>query len=216
LIGLVGGIAGGFTFVSTGLTGVVVGVAIATALVPPLTSCGILLAHHLPGLAAGALLLFFSNFTAIIIGATIVLWLAGHRLFVADYAHKVFVARLIAVVLLAVLGVHLTMTFRRTIAHSLLESAIQKTLTGEMSSIPGARLITVTLVPRRDATIASVVVRTPQPLSPEQVAHLNDLVNRVTGSNIDLRVRSVITAETTRDGYVYEPQIWPIVDPRVP
>jgi len=179
LIGLVGGLAGGFTFVSTGLTGVV-GVAIATALVPPLTSCGILLAHHLPGLAAGALLLFFSNFTAIIIGATIVLWLAGHRLFVADYAHKVFVARLIAVVLLAVLGVHLTMTFRRTIAHSLLESAIRKTLTGEMSSIPGARLIAVTLIPRHGATIASVVVRTPQPLSPEQVAHLNDLVNRVT------------------------------------
>src|SRR5215831_9113716 len=36
LIGLVGGIAGGFTFVSTGLTGVIVGVAIATSLVPPL------------------------------------------------------------------------------------------------------------------------------------------------------------------------------------
>ena len=42
LIGLVGGLAGGFTFVSTGLGGVVVGVAISTALVPPLTTCGIL------------------------------------------------------------------------------------------------------------------------------------------------------------------------------
>ena len=38
LIGLVGGLAGGFTFVSTGSTGVIVGVAIATALVPPLTT----------------------------------------------------------------------------------------------------------------------------------------------------------------------------------
>jgi uncharacterized hydrophobic protein (TIGR00271 family) len=45
-IGLVGGLAGGFPFVSTGLGGVIVGVAIATALVPPLTTCGILLARH--------------------------------------------------------------------------------------------------------------------------------------------------------------------------
>jgi hypothetical protein len=65
LITLVGGLAGGFTFVSTGLSGVVVGVAIATALVPPLTTCGILLARQLPNAAAGAFLLFLAKFTAI-------------------------------------------------------------------------------------------------------------------------------------------------------
>ena len=43
LIALTGGLAGGFTYLSTGLAGVIVGVAIATALVPPLASCGILL-----------------------------------------------------------------------------------------------------------------------------------------------------------------------------
>src|SRR6516164_9977306 len=112
LIGLVGGIAGGFTYVSTGLTGVIVGVAIATALVPPLTSCGILLTHHLPGLAAGAFLLFLSNFTAIAIGAMIVFYFAGHRPQAADQARKVFVPRLISLALLGVLAVHFTMTFR--------------------------------------------------------------------------------------------------------
>jgi uncharacterized hydrophobic protein (TIGR00271 family) len=79
LIGLVGGLAGGFTFVSTGLSSVVVGVAIATALVPPLTTCGILLARNLPTIAAGAFLLFLANFTAIALGAMIVFLLAGHR-----------------------------------------------------------------------------------------------------------------------------------------
>jgi uncharacterized hydrophobic protein (TIGR00271 family) len=64
LIGLVGGLAGGFTFVSTGLGGVVIGVAISTALVPPLTTCGILLARQLPTAAAGAFLLFLANFAA--------------------------------------------------------------------------------------------------------------------------------------------------------
>src|SRR5215831_6609569 len=164
LIGLVGGIAGGFTYVSTGLTGVVVGVAIATALVPPLTSCGILLAHHLPGLAVGAFLLFLANFTAIVIGAMVVFWLAGFRPYSTDFAYKVFAPRLIALVLLAVLGVHFTMTFRRTITQSLLESTIRKTLSSEMDKIAGARVVTVTLVPGHGMTVASVVVRSPQPV----------------------------------------------------
>src|SRR5271167_888006 len=77
LIGLVGGLAGGFTFVSTGLTGVIVGVAIATALVPPLTTCGILLARQLPNAAAGAFLLFLANFAAIALGAFVTFRLAG-------------------------------------------------------------------------------------------------------------------------------------------
>jgi uncharacterized hydrophobic protein (TIGR00271 family) len=216
LIGLVGGIAGAFTFTATGLTGVIVGVAIATALVPPLTSCGILLAHHLPGLAAGAFLLFLANFTAIVIGAMVVFWLAGHRSYAAPYAHKVLAPRLMALVLLAVLAVHFSMTFRRTIAQSLLESAIRKTLSSEIGRTPGARVVTVTLASRHGATVAWVVVRTPQPVSPEQVAHLNDLVNRVAGSTVDLHVRSVLTAEATREGYVYEPPSWPTEETSVP
>jgi uncharacterized hydrophobic protein (TIGR00271 family) len=213
LIGLVGGLAGGFTYLSTGLTGVIVGVAIATALVPPLTSCGILLAHHLPGLAAGAFLLFLANFTAIAVGAMIVFWLAGHRPPAADQAHKVFVPRLVSFVLLAVLGVHLTATLRRTVTQTALEGAIRKTLSDEVAKIPGARFVTVTLAPLQDTTVAWVVVRTPQPLSPEQVGRLNDMINRTTGSAIGLHVRSVITVETTRQGYVYEPQLLPTEDP---
>jgi uncharacterized hydrophobic protein (TIGR00271 family) len=216
LIGLVGGIAGGFTYVSTGLTGVIVGVAIATALVPPLTSCGLLLAHHLPGLAAGALLLFLANFSAIAIGAMIVFWLAGHRPLAAVQARTVIVPRTISLVLLAVLGVHFTVTFHRAIAQSLLENGIRKTLSREVATIPGAQVVTVMFAAHQGTTVARVVVRTPQPVSPEQVARLNDLVNRSTGSTVALHVRSVITAETTREGYVYEPQLLATEDPSEP
>jgi uncharacterized membrane protein len=216
LIGLVGGIAGGFTYISTGLPGVIVGVAIATALVPPLTSCGILLAHHLPGLAAGAFLLFLANFTAIVIGAMVIFWLFGHRSYVAPYAHMVLAPRLVALVLLAMLGVHFTVTFHRIVAQSLLESAIRRTLTDEMEKVPGARVIAVTLEPHHGATVAWVVVRTPQAVSPERVGRLNDLVKRVVGTAVELHVRSVLAAEATREGYVYERQSWPTKETSVP
>ena len=111
--------------------------------------------------------------------------------------------------LLVVLGIHLTATLRSVIIQTALENNIQKTLSNNLSSIPGARLASVTLGPRQDTPVAWAVVRTPQPFSPEQVAHLNDLVNHATGTVIDLHVRSVITAETTREGYVYKPQYSP-------
>jgi uncharacterized membrane protein len=180
-------------------------VAIATALAPPLASCGILLAHRLPGLALGAFLLFLANFTAIAMGAMIVFWLAGHRPQLVGQSRRILVPRLVSLVLLLVLGVHFTMTFRRTLQQSALENGIRRTVESEMGRIPGARLVNVTLAPSRGATVAWVVVRTPQAVTPGQVARLNDLVNRVTGVPVGLRVRSVITAETTRDGYVYEP-----------
>jgi uncharacterized hydrophobic protein (TIGR00271 family) len=209
LVGLAGGIAGGFTYVSPGLSGVVVGVAISTALVPPLTTCGILLAHRLPGLAAGAFLLFLANFTAIAIGAMLIFWLAGHRPRMAGQSHRILVPRLISLLILVVLGGYFTNTFRRTAAQSALEYGIRKTVSTEVARIPGARLVNVTIEPSQGRTTAWVVVRTPQPVSPEQVARLNDVVDRAAKSAILLRVRSVITTETTRDGYVYQAQPMP-------
>jgi len=208
LIGLVGGLAGGFTYISA-LPSVIVGVAIATALVPPLTSCGILLARHVPGLATGAFVLFLTNFTAIAVGAMTVFWLVGHRPPAAGERHKVLVPRLISLVLFVILGFHLTVTLRRSITQATLESDIRKTLSHELARIPGARLDTVTLASQQGTPVVWVVVRTPQPITPEQVAQLSDQVSRATQSNVGLHVRSVITAETTSKGYVYEPQLSP-------
>src|SRR5580704_12658753 len=114
LIALVGGLAGGFTFVSTGLGGVIVGVAIATSLVPPLTTCGILLSRQLPNAAAGAFLLFLANFAAIAFGAFVTFRLAGHRPPVAYGVVKAFMARLVFLALLLVLAFHLNGTLRRS------------------------------------------------------------------------------------------------------
>jgi uncharacterized hydrophobic protein (TIGR00271 family) len=213
LIALVGGMAGGFTFASTGLSGVMVGVAIATALVPPLTTCGILLARHLPAPAAGAFLLFLANFTAIALGAMIVFLLAGHRPAAADKAKKVLAPRLVCLALVLLLAFHLNGTLRRTSAQSIMQSNIRKALALEVAKIPGARLVEVALVQRDGKITAWAVARTPEPISPEQVARLNDLASNVARRDISLIMRSVITAETTRYGNVYEIEAHPGQDP---
>ena len=209
LVALVGGLAGGFTFVSAGLSGVVVGVAIATSLVPPLTTCGILLARQSPSLAAGAFLLFLANFAAIALGAMLTFLLAGHRPAAADKAKKVLVPRLVCLALGLLLAFHLNGTLRHTSAQSILKSNVRKALAQEIEKIPGARLVDVTLGQSNGKLSVWAVARTPQPMSPEQVAHLNDLANDVTGRDVALTMRSVITAETTRFGNVYKPELPP-------
>jgi uncharacterized hydrophobic protein (TIGR00271 family) len=209
LVALVGGLAGGFTFVSKGLSGVVVGVAIATSLVPPLTTCGIFLARDLPDLAAGAFLLFLANFSAIALGAMLTFLLAGHRSSSADKAKKVVVPRLVCLALALLLAFHLNGTLRRTSAESILQSNMRKALAQEIAKIPGARLIDVTFAQRNGKFSVWAVARTPQPIPPEEVARLNDLANHVAERDVALTVRSVITAETTRYGNVYEPELPP-------
>ena len=85
-----------------------------------------------------------------------------------------------------------------------------------MANIPLAHLVTVTFSTSQGATIAWVVVRTTHPVSPEEVGRISDLVNRATGSSVRLYVSSVITAETSREGYINEPQSLPAEDPRDP
>ena len=160
--------------------------------------------------------MFLSNFTAIAIGAMIVFYFAGHRPQATDQAHKILIPRLISVALLAVLAVHFSVTFRRAVAQSLLENGIRKTLSSEVANIPLAHLVTVTFSTSEGGTAAWVVVRTPHAVSPEEVGRLSDLVNRATGSTVRLYVTSVITAETSRDGYIYDPKSLPAEDPRDP
>jgi hypothetical protein len=119
-------------------------------------------------------------------------------------------------VLLAALGFNFTVTFRRTVARSLLENGIREAVSRGVEEIPDARVVAVTTAPGHGPTLAWAVVRAPQPVSPDQVARLNDLVNAATGATVALHVRTVITAETTRDGYLHKPDCLPTEDPTTP
>jgi len=71
-IAALSGMAAAYALARPGLTGTLVGVAIAVALVPPLAAVGIAAAKGEPTVAFGAALLFATNFLAIILGAAMV------------------------------------------------------------------------------------------------------------------------------------------------
>ncbi|PNK59968.1 DUF389 domain-containing protein [Psychrobacter sp. FDAARGOS_221] len=84
MIALAGGTAGAYAMISPHLSVAVVGVAVATALVPPLAASGILFAHGEGSLGLGALLLAITNIIAIQFTNALVLWFTGFRRLVED------------------------------------------------------------------------------------------------------------------------------------
>jgi uncharacterized hydrophobic protein (TIGR00271 family) len=73
------GLAGAFALSRKDVSDTLPGVAIAVSLVPPLANAGILLALDEPRLAAGSLLLFGTNYVAILLTGALVFSLMGFR-----------------------------------------------------------------------------------------------------------------------------------------
>ncbi|MEM6257995.1 MAG: TIGR00341 family protein [Planctomycetota bacterium] len=76
-VALISGIAAAYATARPNLLGALPGVAIAAALVPPIATSGVGLAHGDLVTAAGAAMLFFTNIIAIVLGAAAALFAVG-------------------------------------------------------------------------------------------------------------------------------------------
>lgn len=103
---LVTGLAGAYALARRDVSDTLPGVAIAVSLVPPLANAGILLALGQPGLASGSVLLFVTNYVAILLTGALVFSLMGFRQaaltpFDPQSRRRALVISLVALVLIA-------------------------------------------------------------------------------------------------------------------
>ncbi|MEX1317401.1 MAG: DUF389 domain-containing protein, partial [Synechococcaceae cyanobacterium] len=146
MIALAGGLAGAYATVSFRLSLALVGVAIATALVPPFASAGILMARGDGALALGALQLATVNLIAIQVSASAVFWFTGFRRLTGAWEQPIGLflrQNLIGVISLSVLGLTLLLNFQRLTARQLFEASTRFTLEREINAIQGSRLVVV-------------------------------------------------------------------------
>jgi uncharacterized hydrophobic protein (TIGR00271 family) len=90
-IAVAAGLAGGYVLTHKGASASLPGVAIAVALVPPLATVGVALELGATERAVGALLLYSTNLIAIVLSASIVMFISG---FVPDYVRQIARGRL--------------------------------------------------------------------------------------------------------------------------
>lgn len=133
MIALAGGTAGAYAMVSPHLSVAVVGVAVATALVPPLTASGILFANGEIHLGLGALLLALTNIIAIQFTNAMVLWFLGfRRLIDNDYKTSTFFTFLrrnaVTLLLLIGLGSYLTYNLNINAKQQVFENSVKEAI----------------------------------------------------------------------------------------
>ncbi len=202
IIALAGGAAGAYVMVSPRLNAGLVGVAIATALVPPLCASAILLARGETQLAFGAFLLFFANFVAIQFSSSLVLWLRGfHQITRRPQDGRALLWRNAGSLgLLAILAIVLGLNFAQSLSRQLYEAEVRSRLTQGLDNHPGAYLAEWRFERSSDTILVTAVVRTPSVFTPQEVAGLESQLPSPAGQKLELRIRSVLTTETTREG----------------
>lgn len=190
MIALAGGAAGAFASISPRLSVAVVGVAVATALVPPLVVSGILVAHMEWKNATNALILAVTNIIAIQVSSSLVLWIAGFRrgsdVEVKSNILEFIKRNIISLCFLVALAIYLTLNFMHMLNKQMYENSI-KSEVKSFFNIKNNIVDTIQFDKRSDFTLVRVVVRgdiQPQPLD---IQKLNESLKR------DLNGQSTIT-----------------------
>lgn len=205
LIAFGGGAAGAYAMISPRLSVAFVGVAIATALVPPLCSSAICLARGEIQLALGAMLLALTNIVAIQVACSVVMWLGGFRGTSTHHTGSEWKRNAISVSVLAVLTLLLGIHLREFIANEVAEAGVRRILETASSDHKGAFLASVRFQRDGGKSVIVAIYRAPVPFTPAETGRLESKLPLMPGSNTQaLRIRSIPITVTTKDGYVYD------------
>jgi uncharacterized hydrophobic protein (TIGR00271 family) len=195
VIALAGGIAAAYAMTEPDLSAALPGVAIATALMPPLCTIGIGIALNRWDVAGGASLLFVTNAVTIAFAAALVFFLRGFSANLRITDHKVprslIIAALITVILLVPLTYFGVKFFQEATENRLINTVVAQ----EVKKINDADL--VDLSETRSGTTLNMVItiRTANSLNYQQVVDLQKAIVDGIHQPISLKVNQVIAEE---------------------
>lgn len=207
LIALASGLAGAYALVNEKISPALPGVAIATALVPPLASCGLNVAAGNWTLAGGAFLLFAVNFIAIEFAAAFMFTWFG----VVDFPRAsngtliraVFQRLGISLLILLLAATFMTQTLIKIVGDRKLDKDIRTVLTTQLAAYAGARLSDVKFDTTDDGLQVMAMVITPQEFDPFKVTKLEEALQSSVSPDTRLIVRSVISKDSDHNGPVF-------------
>lgn len=182
------------------------GVAIATALMPPLCVVGIGLAKQNFSVASGAFLLFLANIIAINVAAIAMFELAG---FSRDSYHddvyktgdnKMKKYRRVAypVILLIVISIPLTFIMYKTYSHANIEQTIKSSLDDSLDTIaPHSTLISADYKEENQRYEIEAAFRTTKIIVPENIREMENLLELRLGKPVVISADVVLVQKVT-------------------
>ncbi|MGV3720073.1 MAG: TIGR00341 family protein [Actinomycetota bacterium] len=197
------GLAGAYSLLRARGTAALPGVAIATALVPPLVTSGIELRLGDSTAALGAFLLFLSNMVAITCGGLAVFGFYG----LARHAQTESGYRPLRAYgwwsgSFAVVGLILAQSLSQVVTEIKTRRTVQDTLTTQLGMIPGASMDRFDLSYKQGAVRIRAIVATPQSIGPPIVASAERMLVKRLRRPVELVVRSVLTKDANASAYL--------------
>jgi len=204
IIALASGLAGAYAMVNRKISPALPGVAISTALVPPLATVGLCLAAHNYEWALGAFLLFVVNLLAIEFAAAAVFFISGLVKLNRENGLVVFFRRFgLSLVILLVMGVFMTQTLINIVADRALAEQLRESLSEQIKTTVGARLSELRYERKDGVLNVMAVALTPQQFEAQRVAVIEEALQKEVDPNLHLVIRSLISRDADRNGQVF-------------
>ena len=205
VIALAGGLAAAYAMTRPNISAALPGVAIATALMPPLCTVGVGIALEDWGVAGGAFLLFITNAITIAFAAAFVFFIQG---FAPKRREMGIVPQslIIAAVLTLALLIPLTLYSVKFFNDASQNRKINDIVHAEVSRMNGSELVQLDVQRTADGLNMIITVRTNIPLSYEKVTELQQSIATTLQQPVTLKVNQVLAEQ-------FDPLIPPTLTP---
>ena len=195
VIALAGGIAAAYALTRPNLSAALPGVAIATALMPPLCTIGIGIALTRWDVAGGAALLFTTNAVTIAFASALVFFLRGFSKRARKAEKRLPRSLVISAVLVAILLVPLTYYSVKFFQDAAENRMINSIISESISQLGNVSLVDTSVIHQDGSLDMVITVRTHQAISYEKVVDLQKAIVSRINKPVSLRVEQVFAEE---------------------
>ena len=202
LVAVLSGFAGAYAMLDEKISPALPGVAIATAIVPPLANSGLCFSIGEVKGGMGSFLLFFANFLSILLVASATFTASGMaKIYGEQPDRREYLRRFgIAIVAFVVIAVFLTGTLIRSIREQNITNRIHTTLGDELGEVPAAGIDNVHHYTENNRLFVLANIHTSGTITPSRVKSMQEKLTTDIGMPTRLTLRSARVANVTAQG----------------
>ncbi len=206
IVAILAGFAGSYALIDEKISPALPGVAIATAIVPPLANSGLCFSLGAIEGGIGSFLLFFANFLSILlVGSATFLASGMAKDYGSGISRKDFFRRFgLAIISFMLVTAFLSHSLFLIMRQRQMQSALKISMHTELAGMASAGLVKIITDNGEEYLHVLIHVQTPRPLSPNQVKKLQEKMTEAVGRPVELLVRNILIRDVTAVGHTNE------------
>lgn len=194
-VALAAGAIGAYCQTDEKLADTLAGVAIAVALVPPLSVVGIGLAFAQAEVYSGALLLYLTNLVGITVAGALVFLLKGY-IPLKQARRGLLISAVVSLVLVVPLG----LSMKELILENQISGSVKQILREKTFTFKGAQLHSVRVERfKKTMSVIATITSPEQPITPRQVALVESFLSKELDLPLEFRIQMIPTTQITSE-----------------